>query len=345
MIVLAVCAFTAISIGAAVGLSTARRTPVMPHLAGVAAISSPASPVPPSPRLSASAIPTPPVAAPKAPAAPSFDIVRVAPDGSAVLAGRATPGTSVTVQESGRIVGEAQADARGAWVMVPDAKLPPGAAELTLTSKAPGAAAMLAEAPVVVVVPPAPSASQPAQAAPPVLALLTPPAAPSRLLQAPADPTPGRKLGLGTVDYDEHGAIRFSGTAPPDAPVRAYVDNSAVGDARADPSGHWAMSPPQELPPGLHELRLDQLTPQGQVASRVELPFKREDLAAALVKDGQVVVQPGQNLWRLARRAYGAGIRYTVIFLANRDQIRDARLIYPGQVFSTPGAVTPVSTP
>ncbi len=49
-------------------------------------------------------------------------------------------------------------------------------------------------------------------------------------------------------------------------------------------------------------------------------------------------MQPGQNLWRLARRAYGAGIRYTVIFLANRDQIRDARLIYPGQVFATPGA-------
>jgi nucleoid-associated protein YgaU len=177
----------------------------------------------------------------------------------------------------------------------------------------------------------------------PALVLLTPPAGPSRLLQAPAAApvAPGCKLGLDTVDYDEHGAIRFSGTAPPDSPLRAYVDNGAVGDATADPQGHWALSPPQEVQPGLHQLRLDQLTPQGQVANRVEQPFKREIMAQALIADGQVVVQPGQNLWRLARRAYGAGIRYTIIFLANRDQIRDPRLIYPGQIFATPGAPTP----
>ena len=71
------------------------------------------------------------------------------------------------------------------------------------------------------------------------------------------------------------------------------------------------------------------------------MPFKQETLALSQIADGQVVVQPGQNLWRLARRAYGAGIRYTVIFMANRDQIRDARLIYPGQVFATPGAASP----
>jgi len=52
-----------------------------------------------------------------------------------------------------------------------------------------------------------------------------------------------------------------------------------------------------------------------------------------------VVVQPGQNLWRLARSAYGTGVRYTVIYLANRDQIRDPRLIYPGQAFAVPPGV------
>jgi len=49
-----------------------------------------------------------------------------------------------------------------------------------------------------------------------------------------------------------------------------------------------------------------------------------------------VVVQPGDSLWRLARRAYGAGIQYTMIFEANRDKIRDPDLIYPGQVFTLP---------
>ena len=48
------------------------------------------------------------------------------------------------------------------------------------------------------------------------------------------------------------------------------------------------------------------------------------------------MVQPGNSLWRIARRIYGGGMRYVVIYEANRDQIRDADLIYPGQIFVTP---------
>ena len=47
-------------------------------------------------------------------------------------------------------------------------------------------------------------------------------------------------------------------------------------------------------------------------------------------------VQPGNSLWRIARRTLGQGLRYTVIYEANRDQIRDPNLIYPGQVFLIP---------
>ena len=79
---------------------------------------------------------------------PSFDIVRVSPDGSTVMAGRAAPGTAVTVEEAGRTVGQAQADSRGAWVMVPTEKLAPGAGELRLTSREPNGPVVAAEAPV-----------------------------------------------------------------------------------------------------------------------------------------------------------------------------------------------------
>ena len=47
-------------------------------------------------------------------------------------------------------------------------------------------------------------------------------------------------------------------------------------------------------------------------------------------------MQPGENLWSLARAAYGDGLRYTVILRANRSQIRDPALIYPGQAFTVP---------
>ncbi|NOJ91309.1 LysM peptidoglycan-binding domain-containing protein, partial [Myxococcus xanthus] len=41
-------------------------------------------------------------------------------------------------------------------------------------------------------------------------------------------------------------------------------------------------------------------------------------------------------LWAISRRTYGEGDRYTAIYDANHDQIRDPDLIYPGQVFVLP---------
>jgi nucleoid-associated protein YgaU len=80
------------------------------------------------------------------------------------------------------------------------------------------------------------------------------------------------------------------------------------------------------------------------VAARIQVPFQRDQLPEGSVAEGRVVVQPGNNLWRLARAAYGRGVRYTVIYEANRDQIRNPRLIFPGQVFAVPGIAAPPAT-
>ncbi|TXM96069.1 LysM peptidoglycan-binding domain-containing protein, partial [Methylobacterium sp. WL103] len=45
----------------------------------------------------------------------------------------------------------------------------------------------------------------------------------------------------------------------------------------------------------------------------------------------------GDSLWQISRRTYGAGDRYTVIYDANQQQIRNPDLIYPGQIFVLPG--------
>lgn len=56
---------------------------------------------------------------------------------------------------------------------------------------------------------------------------------------------------------------------------------------------------------------------------------------------GKIVIQPGNNLWKLSRVIYGRGIDYTVIYEANRAQIRNPNRIYPGQIFTTPNATPP----
>ena len=66
------------------------------------------------------------------------------------------------------------------------------------------------------------------------------------------------------------------------------------------------------------------------------MPFSRAAPDDIKLTAGQVIVQPGNSLWRIARRTYGEGVRYTIIFLANRDQITEPDLIYPGQVFTLP---------
>lgn len=48
-------------------------------------------------------------------------------------------------------------------------------------------------------------------------------------------------------------------------------------------------------------------------------------------------VQRGDNLWQISRQLYGAGVRYSTIYEANSDQIRDPDRIYPGQIFVVPG--------
>jgi nucleoid-associated protein YgaU len=50
-----------------------------------------------------------------------------------------------------------------------------------------------------------------------------------------------------------------------------------------------------------------------------------------------VEVRRGDNLWRISRRVYGEGIRYSTIYEANTSQIRDPDRIYPGQIFVMPG--------
>ena len=107
-----------------------------------------------------------------------------------------------------------------------------------------------------------------------------------------------------------------------------------------------------EVDTGVYTLRIDEVNEAGQVTSRVETPFKREEPSVLAALDPQstaqagtaprqnisvVTVQPGNTLWGIAKRNYGSGIMYVRVFNANRDRIRDPNLIYPGQVFSVPG--------
>jgi nucleoid-associated protein YgaU len=321
------------------------------------------------------------------PARPSFDIVRVEPQGGAVIAGRGAPDAQVSVLSDGAEIGHATADRQGAWALVLTTPLPGGPHELTLHERTASGQQLASQGSVLMSVP------EPSPAAPlPPLAVLTAPQQPPRVLQGPPGTAKPGQLGLGALDYDAHGDLQMSGTAAPNSTVRLYSDNRLIGEVHTDKEGRWTFVPgavvgttqatSQAAPPGTvvstasgttpvaspgagpgatagtgpgitpgvapgttpgiaiaegtHQLRLDQVGPNGKVTKRIELPFRRDLIPPGELAAGRVIVQPGNSLWRLAYRVYGQGVRYTVIYQANQAQIRNPNLIYPGQVFAVP---------
>jgi len=287
---------------------------------------------------------------------PRFDVVRVEPSGEAVIAGIAAPNSTVILLDGDTPIAQVIADATGSWVIVLDEPLSPGDHQLSLRAEEPGGGVRLSDTIVVVSVPApavvaaaetegsAATAAQEPGAEPPVAALPLAVLVPregegaSQILQ---QPTEGEGLGdqelvLDAVDYNATGFVVISGRADPGARVIIYLDDKAIGYGVAGDDGRWQVSPTHPVSPGLHRLRVDQVDAAGTVLARVATMFAREELTEGFPQNRFVIVQPGNSLWRIARRTYGEGIRYSVIYQANQGQIRDPDLIYPGQIFVVP---------
>jgi len=307
-------------------------------------------------------------------APPSFDVVRVNPSGDAVIAGRAQPDAEVTILDQGKAIGSVKADGHGEWVFLPDSALDPGEHSFTLESKPEDSAQapkQESETSVVVLVPQVAkdiagrTSDQPAGA----LAIEVPRSGngPTRVMNVPNQPAEAsagapKVPEISAIDYDASGRAILSGRAPGGARLFVYVDNEPVGEAVADEDGLWTFTPPTAVAPGLHVIRVDQVDATGKVLARAQTPFEQAEVPLAAqagaggqqtasasgasqasagqsdsaLAGGRIVVQPGNSLWKLARESYGQGVRYTVIYEANKEQISNPDLIYPGQVFSVP---------
>jgi nucleoid-associated protein YgaU len=190
-----------------------------------------------------------------------------------------------------------------------------------------------------------PAPSEPVQtASAPAVFLST--AAGVDVLQSPGDSAvlpDVTSVVIDAITYSESGDVVLNGRGTGTDSVRIYLDNAPITSSRIAADGRWRATLPN-IDSGTYTLRVDQLGNDGRVASRVETPFLREEasvLAAAAALSTYapvkaITVQPGNTLWAIARSRYGEGTAYVRVFEANRTQIRDPDLIYPGQVFTIP---------
>jgi len=284
--------------------------------------------------------PPPTTVSPKAPATktqaeeiipPSFDVVRVNPEGNAVMAGRAHPGSRVEILDGDSVFGTVTTDGNGEWVFVPEALLEPGERRLGLRMNMDGHDPVLSDHVVILVVPERGAGGDGALA----LKVRRDGTGPSEVLQKPGAQD---VFGVDAVDYGG-GNLSISGHAKPGHAVQLYIDNHFIGRTIADAAGRWRVTPQTDIAPGTYTLRADMVDDRARVLARRELPFQRAEPADTQNLDpgSFVVVQPGNSLWRLAERTYGQGLRFHMIYEANQKLIRDPNLIYPGQVFRLPG--------
>ncbi len=298
---------------------------------------------------------------------PVFDLLRVEPKGSVVIAGKAAPQSDIEVVAGATVVGTAKAGDNGDFAIVLDAPLKAGDHQLVLRATNGGKVATSQET-AIVSVPSSPDGD--------VLALVEAPGQASRLITRPekADAQPdAAKTDTGNTEPSkadqnapitvtaveiEDDTVFVAGQAKDGARVLVHANEILIGSSNVTPDGRFLIEAKKQLPVADYIIRADLLDKDDRVIATARVPFHREegarlsavaparkpdavqdgtqDAAALEEAQGSVIIRRGDNLWTISRRTYGKGSRYTTIYLANQDQIRNPDLILPGQVFTMP---------
>ncbi len=356
-------------------------------------------------------VPSPSVIAP-----PTFDIVRVEPDGNAVLAGLSAPGDQIEVMSGNQVLARANANSAGEWALVLDEPLPVGGHQIAVRSISNHSGDPQISVQNVTV-------SVPENAMESAIVMLDQPGQPSAVWQSPAtiirpetsdntgplveltppderalsqsstpadevsdefatsapDSAPGSKqtkpaaeeplVTIETIETEGAADLLVSGASRPNASVRLFLDNRLIGETVAGPVGRWHLQTTHTVPQGRLMLRAEQLEHAGgAVVARREVPFERDpeivgslaasfdpakainheirvdtasghdnaEISGTMTRPQRVVVGRGDNLWTIARRIYGSGVRYTTLYSANQDQIRNPAAVFPDQVLVVP---------
>lgn len=145
-----------------------------------------------------------------------------------------------------------------------------------------------------------------------------------------------------------HYALRADGLDAARAKVVARAEVTfdvpllvAAGDSNAPPSvppvadaaPPLSAPSPSRPPVSIPAPRAPAPTHQARAETPMTSPMANDAVVPSV---NTATVVHGDSLWRISRKIFGQGIRYTLIYEANASQIRNPNLIYPGQVFVVP---------
>jgi nucleoid-associated protein YgaU len=232
------------------------------------------------------------------PVTPAFDVLRVEPDGSTVIAGRAQPGAKLEIMDGDKVVTTTEVGPSGDFAAVLDDPLPPGDHELVLKATGKDGKSVVSEEVATVSVPKDDSTQ--------FLAMVSKPGTASRIITAPtskqprvaavtgdAAATPAATMATASPTANptattseqpdvmvtaveiENDKIFVAGTTRPRAKVRGYADDKLIGEIVAGTDGHFVIDGTMPLSVGDHKIRVDVLDGSGKAVMRTAVNFNR----------------------------------------------------------------------
>ncbi len=252
---------------------------------------------------------------------PMFDIVRIEPGGTIVVAGRWIPEQSVSIVINGEIVATERTDINGEFVYSPTRAFDAGNYTISLIGVEKDAKS---EENVFIYISPRGYENS--------VSLLMDKDG-STLLQAPTLLTDG-DLVVSKIDYLDTGRIVITGDALPRLRVSLSLDGKYLGFARVSDHKHFGLGADVgQLKTGQeYQLAVRLHDGDGRTIAQVNHTFTMPEMTGD--DDTYYTVRRGDCLWIIARNFLRRGVLFSII--ADRNNIENPDLIFPNQNLQIP---------
>ena len=252
---------------------------------------------------------------------PTFDIVRIKPNGMIVVAGRWKPNKNVSIVLNDKIIATEMTNDDGEFVYSPMRGLRPGNYTMSLLGSKPD---KKSEDKVFLYVSDVDYRNS-------ISLLMTRDG--SHVMQSPAILKDG-DLNISKIDYLDTGRLIVTGDALPRLRVSLTLNDMFLGDARVSDYKHFGLGADVgKLTPGReYTLSVRLHDADGQTIATVNHTFVMPEMTGD--NDTFYTVRRGDCLWIIARNFLRKGILFSII--AERNNIENPDLIFPQQLLQIP---------
>lgn len=252
---------------------------------------------------------------------PMFDIVRIEPEGTIVVAGRWMADKSISIVIDGKVVATERTDSNGEFVYAPARVFDAGNYTISLIGVEPE---IKSEENVFIYISPRGYKNS-------VSLLMTKDG--STLLQAPTLLTDG-DLVVSKIDYLDTGRIVVTGDALPRLRASLSLNDKYLGFAKVSDHKHFGLGADVgELKVGeKYTLTIRLHDGDGRTIGQVGHTFVMPEMTGD--DDTYYTVRKGDCLWIIARNFLRKGVLFSII--AERNNIENPDLIFPKQLLQIP---------